>query len=467
LGQCARNPVTGKRDLALISEGQEIAIGQEAHPEILAQFGSVEDEALQNYFNRLGQEMAAVSHRPNLPWHFTVVDDPLVNAFAVPGGYIYFTRGILSYMNNEAELAGVLGHEIGHVTARHSVSQISKAQLASLGLGVGAIFSPTFGRLSDLAQMGVGVLFLKFGRDDERESDMLGVQYMYEMGYDPHRLSEFFEVFEQMREESGGAVPSWLSSHPAPPERIANTRKWASEVIAEKGSKEFRTNAEVFLRQIEGIVHGDNPREGFTEEGVFYHPELRFRFDYPTEWKVLNSRSAVVILEPSQAAGIKLTLAPPESGSPQNRAEELAREPGVELLRGGSDRINGNPAYLAIYEVSDRSGNFVRALAAFINHRNHLYELMGLAPRNKFDGFRQAMEKSITSFRTLQDARILASQPDRIRLYQIKRGGTLRDVAKQYPNPRVDAEELALLNRIPVDQRLEAGRVVKVVEAGR
>lgn len=467
LTDCARNPVTGKKELALISESQEISLGQEAHPEILKQFGRVEDESLQQYFNALGQQMAAISHRPNLPWHFTVVDDPVVNAFAVPGGFIYFTRGILAHMNNEAELAGVLGHEIGHVTARHSVSQISKAQLWGLGLGLGSVMSPTFGQLGQLAQAGVGLLFLKYGRDDERESDQLGVEYMYKIDYDPRRLSGFFEVFQQMREGQGSAVPDWLSTHPSPPDRIEATRARAETVISERGEKEFRVGAQDFLKRIDGLVFGDNPREGFTQDGNFYHPDMKFQVEYSEGWKVVNTRSTVVFLEPSQKAVVQLTLAPSNVSSPRARAEQISTQEGVSMLESGSKNINGNSAFLAVYQVSDNSGNSLQVLAAFIDYGDHIFQLVGLASPTDFQRYHDSFEAIINSFQELKDQTILGVQPDRIRLYTIKRGGTLQDVAKMYPNPRVGVERLSMLNRIGESERLEAGTVLKVVEAGR
>jgi len=466
LTDCARNPVSGKKELVLISESQEIAMGQEAHPAILSQFGKVEDEALQQYFNDIGQKMAALSHRPDLPWHFTVVDDPLVNAFAVPGGFIYFTRGILAYMNNEAELAGVLGHEIGHVTARHSVSQMSKAQLYGLGLGLGSVLSPTFGRYSQLAQAGIGVLFLKYGRDDERESDQLGVEYMYKMDYDPRELSGFFEVFQGMREKEGAAVPDWLSSHPSPPDRIEATRAKANQIIAESGDKDFKRDSESFLQRIEGIVYGENPREGFSEDGHFYHPEMKFRMDYPKGWKVINTRSAVVFLEPSQKVAAQLTLVPPEIDSPRARAEQLSDQEGVRMLESNSKRINGNPAVLAVYQVSDYSGNSLQALAAFIDYRGSIYQLVGSTTPNNFRQYYGILESIVNSFRELTDSRILGVQPDRLALYRVQRGGTLQDIAKRFPNERVDAEVLSALNRVGPADYLEAGTVIKVVKAG-
>src|SRR6187401_1308791 len=170
-GSCAKNPVTGKNDLMLMSESQEIAMGQQSDPEVVAFFGLYKDDDLQRFISAKGQEMASISHRKNLKFHFKVVDSPVVNAFAIPGGYVYFTRGIMAHFNNEAEFAGVLGHEIGHITARHSAKQYSNSMLAQLGLAAGMIFSPEFAQFGDVASQGLQLLFLKFGRDAESQSD--------------------------------------------------------------------------------------------------------------------------------------------------------------------------------------------------------------------------------------------------------------------------------------------------------
>src|SRR5688572_16517624 len=185
---CVRNPVTGKRQIVLISESQEIAMGQQSDPSVREEYGVVDSVALQDYVQTIGRKLVSVSHRPTLEWHFAVVDSSVVNAFAVPGGYIYLTRGIMAYLGNEAELAGVLGHEIGHVTARHSVRQITRTELAQIGLTLGQVLSPTFGQFGNLAESGLGLMFLRFSRDDEREADRLGVEYCTRVAYDPRQV---------------------------------------------------------------------------------------------------------------------------------------------------------------------------------------------------------------------------------------------------------------------------------------
>ncbi len=464
---CVRNPVTGSRQLVLISESQEIAIGRESHPEVLAEFGIVEDQALQEWFGRLGAGIAKVSHRPDLPWTFTVVDSPVVNAFAVPGGYIYLTRGILAYMNNEAEAAGVLGHEIGHVTARHSVTQISQQQLLGLGLGLGSVFSPTFRQLSDLAEMGLGILLLKYSRDQERQSDQLGIEYMARAGYDPVQMSRFFEVFEGLEEDQSAAIPSWLSSHPAPPDRVKATAAAAEKIKRESPGREFKLNADALFSHLEGMVYGENPREGFVDNGRFYHPDLRFQLEFPRGWKVQNTKSSVLFVEPGGNAALRLTIVPPKAGqTPEAVGRDAARQQGVQLIEGASLSINGNAAYLGRYRVQSESGA-VEVLAGFISYERNMYQLAGMAPAQVFSRFARPLESTIRDFRTLTDARILSVQPDRIRIYRAREGETLRGIAGSRTQGRVTVEDLALLNRVDPDRALGAGVPVKLILPGR
>ena len=468
LAGCAKNPVTGERQLALISESQEVALGRQANKEVTAQYGTVDDPSLQRYFSDVGQKIAAISDRPDLPWHFAVVDDPVVNAFALPGGFVYFARGILPYMNNEAEMAGVLGHEIGHVAARHAVTQASKAELFSLGLGLGSILSPTFQQFSGLAQQGVGLLFLKYSRDDESQADRIGVRYMYKAGYDPRELSDFFTVFQKLEEQSKGSLPTWLSTHPAPPDRIQRTHQLAAQLVSESGgSSSLQVGRNQFLQQIDGLVYGENPREGFTQDGHFYHPDMQFQLRYPSGWQVSNSKSMVTFVAPSGRVGIQLALAPAEVTSPRARAEELAQQPGVQMQSGESQRISGLSAYVARYQVTDQSGTVVQVLAGFIDKRKQIFEIVGIAAPSDFRQYSSQFREVIGSFAPLSDSRILGVQPDRLDLYTIQRGGTIQDVAGLFPNPRVDARQLALLNRVGLTESLSAGTIVKIVRSGR
>ena len=198
INSCAVNPVTGKKQVVLMSEAQEIQMGKEADPQIVAEYGLYENKELQDFINSKGKQMAAISHRPNLEYSFKIVDSEVVNAFAVPGGYVYFTRGIMANFNNEAEFAGVLGHEIGHITARHSVAQQTKSTLGQVGLLAGMVISPTLAKFGQQASQGLGLLFLKFGRDAERQSDELGVEYATKIKYDANEMANFFGTLERL-----------------------------------------------------------------------------------------------------------------------------------------------------------------------------------------------------------------------------------------------------------------------------
>src|SRR5438477_10614207 len=276
VGACAVNPATGSRQLMLISESQEIAMGRDYDKQVAASIGLYPDSGLQRYLQQFGGRLAATSERPNLPWSFRVVDDPVVNAFALPGGYIYVTRGILAHLNSEAELAGVVGHEIGHVTARHSVSPMTKQQLAQLCPASGAIASPDVGRYAGLASQALGVLFLKYSRDDESQADELGLRYLRRAAYDPREMPHVFEMLARVSQaQGGGRVPEWLATHPNPDNRRGRIQQ---DIAA--GPQAFSgtvVNRDSYLQRLAGLVFGANPREGYFKGAEFFHPELRFR----------------------------------------------------------------------------------------------------------------------------------------------------------------------------------------------
>lgn len=463
---CAKNPVTGKREIVLVSESQEIAMGQQSDPQVREEYGVVEDRSVQTYVQTMGKKLVAVSHRPNLEWHFTVVDSPVVNAFAIPGGYIYLTRGILAYLGNEAELAGVMGHEIGHVTARHTVRQMTREQLAQIGLTAGSILSPTFGQFGNLAESSVGLLFLRFSRDNEREADRLGVEYVARAAFDPREVSNFFNVLGRLSAANDReTIPGWLSTHPDPPQRVEVTRALAQEWIQNLGLTDGRMliNRDSFVRNIDGLIFGDNPREGFTEGSRFYHPMLEFQIAFPSGWRIENTRTAVLAMDPQQGAQMQVTLAQaPEGTSAADYVRFLASR-GMAPRNGEETTISGNRAFLGVYAIPAQDGTLA-ALAAFIEYRNKLFQVVGITgDLRRYGG---TIEDSIRSFNRVTEQRILRAQPDRLRVYTAQQGDTLTAIAQRSNNPRVNADQLAILNRLAIDQPITPGRVLKIVERG-
>jgi predicted Zn-dependent protease len=458
---CATNPATGKKQLMLVSEAQEIAMGKEADQEAVAAYGLYPDPKVQAYVNELGQRLAAKSERPNLPWSFKVVDDPAVNAFALPGGYIYVTRGIMAHLRSEAELAGVVGHEIGHVTGRHSASQMSKQTLAMGGLVLGMAVKPELQQFAGLAQQGLGLLFLKFGRDDENQADELGLRYMTRQAYDPQEMLEVFGVLDGVTraEGSGGRMPDWLSTHPSPGNRLARIQ---GQIAATGASGTVVKRAE-YLRRLDGMVFGENPREGYFRENAFYHPDLRFQLSFPRGFQTQNQKQAVVGVSEAQDALVALTLA--AGTSPEEAARQFLSQQGVQAGRSGRDTIGGLPAYTASFEAATEEGT-LRGAVSFVSCDGKIYQLMGYTPAARFSAYQRAIDTSIRSFSRLTDARYLNVQPKRLELVNLERQMALPEFARAYPST-VEIATIGLINGVAANQMLPGGELAKRVVGGR
>ena len=460
---CATNPVTGRSELALISEDQEVAMGQQAAAEVEATLGLVDDAGLQNYVQQVGGRLAAGSQRPNLPWRFRVVEDPTPNAFALPGGFIYVTRGMMNLMENEAELASVLGHEIGHVTARHSVQQMSRAQLAQLGLGIGSILSPTVAEYGDLVAGGLQLLFLKYGRDDERQSDELGFQYALQSGYDVREMDDVFALLQRIGEVEGQSpLPSWASSHPDPGERVETSRQRAASLS--RSLDELRVGRVEYLAQIDGLVVGDNPRDGFFSSGRFIHPELRFTLGLPQGWSAQNTPQAVVVMSPQKDAVIQLTLA--GTADPETAARQFLSQQGLQPGQPFTARVNGVPAVASYFAAATEQGT-IRGLVSFFGYGGRTYQVLGYAPEGRFSQHDETFRQVLGSFAPLTDPALLAVQPDRMEIVRLTAPASIAELASRYPSS-MSAEYLAILNQVQgPGSVLPAGSMAKVVVRGR
>lgn len=462
LYSCAVNPVTGRRQLALMSEQQEIAMGKEYDPQIVSMFGEYKDDQLLAFITEKGTEMGKISHRPNLQYHFRILDSPVVNAFAVPGGYLYFTRGILAQFNNEAELIGVLGHEMGHVTARHTVTQQSRQQLSQLLLIGGMIASETFRDFAGYAMQGMQLLFLKYSRDHERESDRLGVEYASKIGYDPQQMANFFNVLDKMNPGESGGIPTFLSTHPDPGDRYKDVTRMANEWKEKLDKPEWQVNENSYLRMIDGIIYGEDPRQGFEESGVFYHPELRFRFAVPSGWRLLNAPTQVQMAPQDGQALVVFTL------SQQNSAEAAARESlealQLKLLESGSTSVNGMPAVATVSERGTAgTQEHIRVLSHFIEYDGRVYVFHGVAPAPAFGNQAGVFETTMKSFNRLTDASKLNRQPVRLRVREVKQSATLAEALRSLGVPQGQLEEMALLNNLDLNDRVQSGRLLKTL----
>ena len=458
LATCATNPVTGKREISLISESQEISMGQEAAKEVTASIQPVADDALQRYVSGLGTTLARASERPNLPWSFTVIDDPQVNAFALPGGPIFITRGILTHMNSEAQLVSVLGHEIGHITAKHSVHQLSQAQLAQIGVVAAVIVKPSLAQFGDLASQGLGLLFLKFGRDDESQADELGFRYMTNAGYSPTEMAEMFRTLQRLGGgSSGGRVPEWLSTHPDPGNRVQKTLERTAATSLPAGLKVER---DAFLQRTDGMIFGENPREGFFRQQQFLHPDLKFQFDFPTGWQTQNQPTAVAGISPQQDALV--VLAGAGTASPKQAMNQFMGQQGITNQGASSGSINGLPAATGTFTANTQDG-VLAGNVAFVSLDNRTYRLLAYTPQQRFSAYRGVFSQSLQSFRRLTDQTALNVQPVRIRLVRLPRAMTMTEFHQAYPST-IPIAQVALINGVEATTTIPAGTLVKRVQ---
>lgn len=445
--------------LFMMSEAQEIQLGRETDPQIVASMGLYEDSGLAGYVSDLGGRMARASERPTLPWTFRVIDDPTVNAFALPGGFIYVTRGILTHFNSEAELAGVLGHEIGHVTGRHGAEQMRNAQLAQLGLGIGSILSEDVARFAGVAETGLGLLFLSHGRDDEREADDFGLRYMTREGYDPRQMAATFNMLASASGAQDGArIPGFLSTHPDPLER----RDRILQRVAAGEVSGTRVERDSYLARLEGMPFGEDPREGFFRQNVFYHPEMAFRLDFPQGWNTLNQKTAVQGISAEEDAILVLTLA--EEPSPRAARDAFLGQQGIVSGNPSDQAVNGLPASRADFQATTEGG-VLQGTVLFVQHGGRVFRLLGYAAQQRWGAVGNTVRSSLTSFRPVTDRAILDVQPARISLVRTNAAMTLETFQARFPST-IPLSTLSTINQVSPGSTIPAGTLLKRVMGG-
>jgi len=461
LAGCATNPATGKSEISLVSESQEIALGEQTAAAARTSLGDYPDSAVQRYVHALGARLAATTERPSLPWNYEVVDDPEVNAFAAPGGKVFVTRGILPYLGSEAELAGVLGHESGHVTARHTAQQITRQQLFGVGLIGASILSPQVGQAAGAIQQGLGLLFLSYSRGNEAQADELGFRYMRRLNYDPREMSKTFETLGRVENLSGGGkVPTWAATHPDPGDRLQKAEQRAAAVPAES-LRTATVNRDAYLRVIDGIVFGVNPRQGYFEGGRFNHPDLRFRMDFPAGWQTQNQADAVLAVSPQNDAVVQLSLGGSES--PDALLQKFAQQQGVQTGSAQRTSVNGLSAVTATFQAQDQQNNQLAGRVMYLSYNGTSYQLLGYSSSTKYGGYSGAIDQSMRSFAQLTDQAALGKQPVHLSLVRLSRAMTVDDFYRQYPST-VRLEVIAAINGVPLGGTLPAGTMAKRVQ---
>jgi predicted Zn-dependent protease len=467
LPACATNPVTGRHDFVLMSESEEIALGKKYNQQILEEMPAYNNPELTAYVNEVGQRIAHASHRPNLDYHFTVLDSPMVNAFALPGGYVYITRGIMAYLNSEAELAAVLGHEIGHVTARHSVRQQSAATATGVA---GAVLGAATGvpASQDLFDVLGKAMLSGYGREHELESDRLGAQYLARTGYDPDAMLEVIgvlkdqEVFERQQAREEGREPRTyhgvFASHPENDQRL-------QEVVKESGHLKVNGQPRVartaYLEHLEGLAFGPSEDEGIVVGNHFYHKPLNVGLDFPAGWSISNQADRLLATAPGQAAIVEIVVGqrPLRVTPRQFLQQQGVRNPQL----GQSLNLHGYETYTAMAPVATNVGQR-NARFIVLYDSTHAWLFTGVSrstdSQRQFD---KQFEAAARSFHRLSpEEKKLASG---LRLHLLKAGADTRieALARQSPIRKQAEAELRLLNGLYPKGEPQPGQLLKVV----
>ena len=462
-------PATGERRYLGYTWQQETDIGKQASKEVTSLFGVYGDANLARYVTEVGNRVLATSHLRRTgadeqvratPVTFTVLDSPVINAMALPGGYIYVTRGMLAHLNNEDQLATVIAHEIGHVAARHAARQAWQQQIGQGLLLGGAVLSQGLGlpagNILNFGGMATQLFLLRYSREDELEADRLGVEYAMAAGYDSREVIGLFQTLDRMQEKEGQSMPSFLATHPNPGDRIQRIRELTS------AARDSRTpNADTrYLHAVEGLVLGEDPRQGFVQDNVFYHPDLGFRFPIPRGFKAVNQPSQVVMVEGQNRAVLGFT------GTAESSAEAVAAkllsQRGLRVVERGSTHINGFPAVGVLAEAQTQNGQIVTLTTYFIDYRGKVYQFIGYAPQQLFGSFQSAFLQTIRGFAEIQDSQILARQPVRLTLLRVSRSAPFRElIPRALPAP-FTAAEAAILNEVDLNQEISPGKILKI-----
>ncbi len=473
----AVTPPTGAPHTASVrqqndEDREEIELGREADKAIEAQFGFYqEDPALQEYVDRIGASLASGSERPQLPWTFRILDSPVINAFALPGGFIYVTRGLLAYANSEAELAGVLGHEIGHVTGRHSRGRSRASTWLSIGLLAGSLLS---GAVRDIVSTGLpqqfsGLFLLKYSRDQELDADERGIGYATAAGYDPRGIGGFFETLQSLEEQSDRKqVPGWVSTHPQVDDRIERSEQWAAEAVARYRLQpdDLFVGHREMLQAVDRVVFGENPREGYVVGDDFLHPDLRFALTFPSGWTVGNARDSVTATSPGETASLQLTLLEaPGDGDIERVVRGYLRDLNARVADIGSRDDNGLEAVEAVFRV-DGSRSSYAVVGHWVLYEERLYRMLGVTSPSAWRDHSETLAASARSFRELADPDSLAVEPARLSIVEVGQRQQLRGVLEAYPEVSVGAQTVAILNHRTLDDLIPAGSLIKLVFGG-
>ncbi|HEX6940507.1 MAG TPA: M48 family metalloprotease [Longimicrobiales bacterium] len=470
-GACTTNPATGRQSFtAFMSSEQEIEVGREQHPKILQEFGGeIEDAKIKAYVNALGQRLARSSEFPDLNWTFTVLNSDITNAFALPGGYVYVTRGLLSLASTEAELAGVLGHEIGHVTARHSAQRYSAGVAASLGALVLGVLTGS-DLVAQAGQSVAGIALASYSREQELEADTLGVRYLARAGYDPTAMSTFLAKLQMesaLEAELAGRPGAEdelniMATHPRTQDRVQEAIAAARQQVAVPANP--RIGRDEYLNTIDGMAYGGDRDSGFIRQRRFVHPALRLAFEVPPGFNIANGAASVSARGPANARIIFDRDARAETAG-LDMVDYLQRvwARGARLQAVERIEINGMPAATGATRVQTNSGTMDMRLVAIRFDPRTICRFIFATPPSATAGYNEAFRRTTYSFRKLSESEAAAAQPPRIAVVTVKSGDTVESLARRMAFDTAQVQRFRVLNGLGPGEEVRPGQRVKIV----
>ena len=449
-GGCARNPATGRLQFNLISDAEEDALGAELDAEVRAGVGLYPSKELTDYVAGVGQHVARASERGSVTWTFRVLDDPSVNAFALPGGYVYVARGLLAHLQSEAELAATLGHEIGHVTAMHGATQYSRAQAAARGVGVLRVVDPNMRHIGALAAGGAQLRLLRHSREHELEADTLGLRYLRATGYPDTAIVDVLTLLASL---PGDKPPAWLSTHPDPDYRVARLNR--SGLVASDGVPDPE-----YLARLEGLTVGPDPRDGFLTANRWAHPRAGYAITLPVGWAIARDEGMLVGTSPDEKVIVVVAVSGHET--PQEATRAFFGSGG--LLAGDTDpmEVGGFAALTTPFMAADRDATLT-GVASFVQVDEKVVMFVAFGEKQSWEAHAGDAAAAFASLGR-PTATEQAVQPTRMHIMTLEQPTTLARMAGTE-----DPDTMAMLlrlNRVDADESLPAGRAVKLLRGG-
>ena len=465
LPSCSTNPATGQQQFtALMPPQKEKQIGAQEHVKVVKQFGIYQDKDIQLYVSEVGQRLAKNTERPDVSYKFFLLDTPMVNAFALPGGYVYITRGILALANSESEMASVLAHEIGHITARHSAERYSRGVVTNLGAAIlsSAIGSST---VSDVLGIGTDIYMKSYSREQENQADSLGIRYLSRAGYSPQAMSSFLHSLQRDTEFnqrlSGKNNPAqkvdFFSTHPATAERIGKTAAQAQRYPANGV-----VNREGYLKRISGMVYGDNSAQGFVRGNSFYHPDMGFKFDVPKGFKIVNRPEQVIGIAKDGTLIVFDMQTNGQGISPMEYLRGVMLE-GRKVDDAENITINGLPAATASFRGKVNGRPMTIRLVAIHWRQDQIVRFQIAMPLNITSDKVKALRASTYSFRPMTKREIMNIKPYKLIVITAKPGDGVASLSKRMPFEDFRQERFRLLNSLGENEDVRAGRLYKLV----